>query len=70
MGLINFDTYKGKKVLITGHTGFKGSWLSYWLKEVGAEGVPNAKSLTHTTFSEARKYPLRRATWIKTVRSD
>lgn len=37
MGLINFDTYKGKKVLITGHTGFKGSWLSYWLKEVGAE---------------------------------
>lgn len=37
MGLINFDIYKGKKVLITGHTGFKGSWLSYWLKEIGAE---------------------------------
>ena len=29
--------YKGKKVLITGHTGFKGSWLSYWLNEIGAE---------------------------------
>jgi CDP-glucose 4,6-dehydratase len=26
----------GKKVLITGHTGFKGSWLTFWLKESGA----------------------------------
>jgi len=31
------DIYKGKKVLITGHTGFKGSWLAIWLKELGAE---------------------------------
>jgi CDP-glucose 4,6-dehydratase len=29
--------YKGKKVVITGDTGFKGSWLSIWLKELGAE---------------------------------
>jgi CDP-glucose 4,6-dehydratase len=29
--------YKGKKVLITGNTGFKGSWLSIWLLELGAE---------------------------------
>jgi CDP-glucose 4,6-dehydratase len=29
--------YKGKKVLITGHTGFKGSWLSIWLLNLGAE---------------------------------
>jgi CDP-glucose 4,6-dehydratase len=29
--------YQGKKVLITGHTGFKGSWLSLWLKELGAD---------------------------------
>ena len=29
--------YKDKKVLITGHTGFKGSWLSYLLTELGAE---------------------------------
>ena len=35
-----FDNfYKGKKVLITGHTGFKGSWLSIWLHELGAEVV-------------------------------
>lgn len=31
--------YKGKRVLITGHTGFKGSWLAIWLYELGAEIV-------------------------------
>jgi len=29
--------YQGKRVLVTGHTGFKGSWLSLWLSEVGAQ---------------------------------
>jgi CDP-glucose 4,6-dehydratase len=29
--------WKGKKVLVTGHTGFKGSWLSLWLKKLGAK---------------------------------
>ena len=31
--------FKGKRVLITGHTGFKGSWLSIWLHELGAEVI-------------------------------
>lgn len=31
--------YKGKKILITGHTGFKGSWLSIWLHALGAEVI-------------------------------
>lgn len=31
--------YKNKKVLITGHTGFKGSWLTIWLKQLGADVV-------------------------------
>jgi CDP-glucose 4,6-dehydratase len=31
--------YKGKKVLVTGHTGFKGSWLSAWLHHLGAEVI-------------------------------
>lgn len=31
--------YKGRKVLVTGHTGFKGSWLSLWLIHLGAEVV-------------------------------
>lgn len=32
-----YNCYKGKKVLLTGHTGFKGSWLAIWLKELGAD---------------------------------
>lgn len=31
------NVYRGKKVLITGNTGFKGSWLSAWLLMLGAE---------------------------------
>lgn len=33
------NTYKGKTVLITGHTGFKGSWLCIWLIKLGAKVV-------------------------------
>lgn len=35
--MLDLNWYKGKKVLITGHTGFKGSWLSYILVKAGAE---------------------------------
>lgn len=31
------DFYRGKRVLVTGHTGFKGAWLSEWLIALGAE---------------------------------
>lgn len=30
------DIYKNRRVLVTGHTGFKGTWLSYWLASLGA----------------------------------
>jgi CDP-glucose 4,6-dehydratase len=33
------ETYNNKKVLITGHTGFKGSWLTIWLLNLGAKVV-------------------------------
>lgn len=33
------DIYRGQKVLVTGHTGFKGSWLCLWLRELGAQVV-------------------------------
>lgn len=39
MSLNAEDTFKGKKVLVTGHTGFKGAWLSLWLKRLGAEVI-------------------------------
>jgi CDP-glucose 4,6-dehydratase len=32
-----FESFSGKKILITGHTGFKGSWLAMWLKTLNAE---------------------------------
>lgn len=31
------NVYRGCRALITGHTGFKGSWLTYWLNELGAQ---------------------------------
>ena len=33
------SVFKGKTVLITGSTGFKGSWLSYWLHKLGAKVI-------------------------------
>ena len=35
--MVNKDFWKGKRVFITGHTGFKGSWLSLWLHFLGTE---------------------------------
>jgi len=34
---IDPEFWNGKRVLLTGHTGFKGSWMSIWLKAMGAE---------------------------------
>ncbi len=43
--------YKGKKVFVTGHTGFKGGWLTYILTELGAEvtgySLPLSEDTTH-----------------------
>ena len=36
---VNAAFWKGKRVLLTGHTGFKGSWLSLWLQSMGAQVV-------------------------------
>jgi CDP-glucose 4,6-dehydratase len=34
---VNMHFWSGKKVFVTGHTGFKGSWLCLWLQKLGAE---------------------------------
>jgi CDP-glucose 4,6-dehydratase len=35
--VVNQSFWRGKRVFLTGHTGFKGSWLSIWLQELGAD---------------------------------
>ncbi len=48
---IDPDFWRRRRVLVTGHTGFKGAWLSLWLQSLGAEviglapGVPTRPSL-------------------------
>jgi len=38
------EFYKNKRVLITGHTGFKGSWLAVWLQQLGAQVIGFAQN--------------------------
>ncbi|MBK9519341.1 MAG: CDP-glucose 4,6-dehydratase [Anaeromyxobacter sp.] len=47
--------YAGKRVLVTGHTGFKGSWLTLWLADLGAEvtGYALAPDTTPALFERA-----------------
>ena len=46
------EFYNGKKVLVTGHTGFKGSWMSFLLHQMGAEvtGIALAPATTPALF--------------------
>jgi CDP-glucose 4,6-dehydratase len=39
------NIYKNKKVLVTGHTGFKGSWLTTWLLDLGANVIGISKDI-------------------------
>jgi CDP-glucose 4,6-dehydratase len=52
---LDLDFWKRRRVLVTGHTGFKGAWLSLWLQSLGAQvtgvsrGVPTSPSLYELT---------------------
>ena len=48
------NIYKDKKVFLTGHTGFKGSWLALWLTKLGAEvcGYSLEPNTTPSMFTE------------------
>src|SRR5690606_36145322 len=50
---VELTFWKGKTVLVTGHTGFKGSWLSWWLLRLGANvhGVALPPPTTPSLFS-------------------
>lgn len=54
--LINSEFWKGKRVFLTGHTGFKGSWLSLWLNSLGAivKGYALEPVTTPDLFSVAK----------------
>ena len=52
--MLNTSFWAGRKVLVTGHTGFKGSWLSLWLSELGADvcGVALEPESTPALFNQ------------------
>lgn len=54
--LKQLDFWKGKRVLLTGHTGFKGSWLSIWLQRKGADvlGIALDPPTSPSLFQVAR----------------
>ncbi len=56
--MVNSTFWRGKKILLTGHTGFKGAWAAHWLSSLGAKvtglalqphTLPNLFSLAHIT---------------------
>jgi len=54
-GTVNRSFWNGKKVFLTGHTGFKGSWLALWLQSMGAivKGYALTPSTNPALFIEA-----------------
>lgn len=56
LGMTAFEIFRGRRILLTGHTGFKGSWLALWLTELGAQvhGYSLAPATEPNLFGEAR----------------
>src|ERR1700722_10732312 len=50
------EFWRGRRVLVTGHTGFKGSWLSIWLRRLGAQvfGIALAPTTEPNLFMAAQ----------------
>jgi CDP-glucose 4,6-dehydratase len=53
---VDASFWRGRRVFLTGHTGFKGGWLSLWLQQLGAElqGFALAPPTEHNLFEAAR----------------
>jgi CDP-glucose 4,6-dehydratase len=54
--MVNPEIWHGRRVLVTGHTGFKGSWLSLWLADLGAKvtGYALPPPTVPSLFEQAR----------------
>ena len=78
------EFYSGRRVAITGHTGFKGAWLAFWLSRLGAQvhgfSLPpptrpclhellGRASLSSSAEGDIRDLPLLRA-WLQGVKPD
>ena len=55
--MLNRSFWKGRRVFLTGHTGFKGSWLSLWLNALGADvtGYALDPPTQPSLFEQARR---------------
>jgi CDP-glucose 4,6-dehydratase len=64
--------WRGKRVLLTGHTGFKGSWMAIWLNSIGAEvvGIAEPPSTIPNLFDAARVGELCSASYLLDIREN
>ena len=61
---ITFRKFKNKTIIITGHTGFKGSWLSLWLTLLGAKVIGISKDIpTNPSIFQAIKLKKKNCTY-------
>lgn len=69
--LINSSFWEGKRVFLTGHTGFKGSWLSLWLSSMGAHitGFSLPPNTTPNLFNILNISELVNASYFSDIRS-
>jgi CDP-glucose 4,6-dehydratase len=67
---MKFDIFKERRVLITGHTGFKGSWLALWLHQLGAQvygySLPSPTTPSNYTLSNIKN--ILAGEWIADIR--